>query len=78
MRYLRNTITGKKDYLINFSSRKRMIQYGEPSDNVVYLLSSLRHCLSDKDFVFESLEYLLDIYFTINNGKETEKAVKNA
>ena len=76
MRFLRNTIVDKKDYLIDFCSQKRTLPYGEPSENIVYLLYSLRHCLSNKDLAFEALEYLLDIYFTINNSKEAEKTVK--
>lgn len=76
MRYLRKVVADKKEYLKDFSSQKRMLQYGEPSENIVYLLYSLRHCLSNEDVAFEAMEYLLDIYFTINDSKETEIAVK--
>lgn len=77
LRYLRKTIDSEKDYLIGFCKEERKIQFGKPSENVAYLLSSLKYCLSNPEYAFEALEHLLNLYFEINSSKETEQAVKD-
>ena len=76
LRFLRKALSDEKNYLIAFCKEQRTVQYGGPSENIIYILHALRHCLSVKELAFEALEYLLDIYFTVNNGQEAEKITK--